>query len=129
MKEYLDEISLFNHINEQNNQENSIPIDKETNDKFLEYDDDRVDTKKPSKLLKNNLKKCKRISQKNIQEILNTDNNNLRELNKEFIQPHLEKFELEDYKWMKFGNITQQTKEMLNSLARQFEENFDQNEA
>lgn len=35
MKEYLDEISLFNQINEQNNQENMITIDKETNDKFL----------------------------------------------------------------------------------------------
>jgi hypothetical protein len=66
MKEYLDEISLFNQINEQNNKENGILIDKETNDKFIEYDYDRVDMKKPSKLLKNNLKKCKRISQKKI---------------------------------------------------------------
>lgn len=42
MKEYLDEISLFNQINEQNNQENMITIDKETNDRFIEYDYDRT---------------------------------------------------------------------------------------
>ena len=27
MKEYLDEIALFNHINQENNQENQIEID------------------------------------------------------------------------------------------------------
>lgn len=66
MKEYLDEISLFNQLNEQNNQENSFPIDKQVDQKFAQYDYERILVKKPIKLLKNNLKKCKRMSQKKI---------------------------------------------------------------
>lgn len=66
MKEYLDEIALFNQINEQNNQQNLVQIDKESNDKFLEYDYEKKIEKKQVKTLKPHLKKGKRLSQKKI---------------------------------------------------------------
>jgi hypothetical protein len=67
MKEYLDEISLFNQMNEQGNQENQCMLDRETNDKFREYDYDRMPKKdKIQKVLKSTLKKNKRMSQRKI---------------------------------------------------------------
>jgi serine/threonine protein kinase len=68
MKEYLDEISLFNQMNEQNSQENIFAVDRETNERFKEYDYDRGSPgkEKIQKVLKSNLKKNKRMSQRKI---------------------------------------------------------------
>lgn len=67
MKEYLDEISLFNQMNEQGSRENQFALDRETNDKFREYDYDREPRKdKVQKVLKPTLKKNKRMSQRKI---------------------------------------------------------------
>ena len=66
MKEYLDEIALFNHINQDNvNQENQVEIDEATNGKFADYDYDKGE-KRIEKKLKPTLKKFKRGSQKRI---------------------------------------------------------------
>ena len=65
MKEYLDEISLFNHINE-DNQENTGEIDEVTNARFAEYDFEKGPEKKVEKKAKGTLKKYKRGSQKKI---------------------------------------------------------------
>jgi hypothetical protein len=53
-------------MNEQQNQENIFCIDRETNDKFREYDYERTEPKKTGKMLKSNLKKGKRMSQRKI---------------------------------------------------------------
>lgn len=68
MKEYLDEISLFNQMNEQGSQENLFTIDRDTNERFKEYDYERDEAKKDKvhKVLKSNLKKNKRMSQRKI---------------------------------------------------------------
>ena len=38
MKEYLDEIALFNHINQDKSEENNQEMDEVTDQKFLDYD-------------------------------------------------------------------------------------------
>lgn len=51
------------------------------------------------------------------QEIVNTDNNNLSESNKEFIRPHLAKYELEGFKWRKFGTLKAEDKAKLAEIS------------
>ena len=45
MKEYLDEIALFNHINQEGNDENKGEIDEMVNARFGDYDYDKEDKK------------------------------------------------------------------------------------
>lgn len=64
MKEYLDEIALFNHINQERNDENGQEIEESVNSKFADYDYDKEE--KREKKLKGTLKKFKRCSQKRL---------------------------------------------------------------
>ena len=65
MKEYLDEIALFNHINQDKSEENNQEIDEVTDQRFLDYDFEKGSEKREKKA-KCNLKKFKRGSQKKL---------------------------------------------------------------